>query len=69
MLWTQADQRRSREYTNKVIDLAEQGCIDWETLARDALGWMSDAEVKEFAERNDYLAAFEEEEELDDEEE
>lgn len=57
MRWTQADQRRSREYTNKVIDLAEQGCIDWETLARNALGWMSDAEVKEFAESNDYLDA------------
>lgn len=57
MFWTQTDQRRSREYTNKVIDLAEQGCIDWETLARNALGWVSDAEVKEFAESNDYLDA------------
>ena len=57
MFWTQADQRRCREYTNKVIDLEEQGCIDWETLARDALEWMSDAEVKEFAESNDYVDA------------
>jgi hypothetical protein len=35
--------------------LAEQGVIDWETLARDALGWMSEAEVAEFARRNDYI--------------
>jgi hypothetical protein len=29
--------------------------IDWESLARDALGWMSEAEVAEFARKNDYI--------------
>jgi len=38
-----------------LLDLAEQGVIDWESLARDALGWMSEADVAEFARRNDYI--------------
>ncbi len=49
------DQRVSRPVTNEVLDLAEQGVIDWESLARDALGWMSEADVAEFARRNDYI--------------
>ncbi len=52
--------RQSRPVTCEVLDLAEQGVIDWETLARDALGWMSESEVAEFARRNDYLQTEEE---------
>ena len=47
--------RVSRPVTSELLDLAEQGVIDWETLARDALGWMSEDEVAEFARRNDYI--------------
>lgn len=47
--------RTSRPVTSELIDLAEQGMIDWETLARDALGWMSEAEVARFAQSNDYI--------------
>ena len=47
--------RVSRPVTSELLDLAEQGVIDWESLARDALGWMSEAEVAEFARRNDYI--------------
>jgi hypothetical protein len=47
--------RQSRPVTSELLDLAEQGVIDWETLARDALGWMSESEVAEFARRNDYI--------------
>ncbi len=53
--------RQSRPVTSELLDLAEQGVIDWETLARDALGWMSEAEVAEFARRNDYLQTEDEE--------
>jgi hypothetical protein len=35
--------------------MAEEGVIDWETLARDALNWMSEEEVATFARRNDYI--------------
>jgi len=47
--------RQSRPATNELIDLAEGGVIDWESLARDLLGWMSEHEVAEFARRNDYI--------------
>jgi hypothetical protein len=55
--------RESRPVTNEVLDLAEQGLIDWETLARDALGWMSEADVAEFARSNDYITNSKEEDE------
>lgn len=53
--------RQSRKYTCQLLDLAEQGVIDWETLARDALGWMSEHEVEQFARRNDYITDEDEE--------
>jgi hypothetical protein len=52
--------RVSRPVTSELLDLAEEGVIDWETLARDALGWMSEADVAEFARSNDYLQDTEE---------
>ena len=54
--------RVSRPVTSELLDLAEQGVIDWESLARDALGWMSEDEVAEFARRNDYIRDNEEDE-------
>ncbi len=47
--------RVSRPVTSELLDLAEQGVINWEQLARDALGWMSEDEVAQFARRNDYI--------------
>ena len=47
--------RQSRPVTSELLDMAEQGMIDWESLARDALGWMSEAEVAQFARRMDYI--------------
>ena len=64
MFWTGADSRRSRAATNELIEQAEEGIIDWEVLARTALNWMEDAEVREFAEVNGFL---EEEEDTDEE--
>ena len=57
------DHRQSRPVTSELLDLAEQGVIDWESLARDALGWMSEAEVAEFAKRNDYITEQDEDDE------
>ena len=57
------DHRQSRSVTSELLDMAEQGMLDWETLARDALGWMSEAEVAEFAKRNDYITDSEEDDE------
>jgi hypothetical protein len=54
--------RESRPVTTEVLDLAEQGLIDWESLARDALGWMSEQEVSQFAQHNGYIVDDEEDE-------
>ena len=56
------DHRQSRPVTSELLDLAEQGALTWEQLARDALGWMSEAEVQQFAQANDYLQEQEHEE-------
>jgi hypothetical protein len=56
------DHRQSRPVTSELLDLAEQGVLTWEQLARDALGWMSEAEVQRFARSNDYLQEQEHEE-------
>ena len=55
------DHRLSRPVTSELLDLAEQGVLTWEQLARDALGWMSEAEVQRFAQANDYLQEQEDE--------
>jgi hypothetical protein len=55
------DHRQSRPVTSELLDLAEQGVLTWEQLARDALGWMSEAEVQQFAQANDYLQEQEDE--------
>lgn len=64
MNWTAKDHRRSRPSTCQLLDMAENGEIDWETLARDALNWMRETEVAMFARSNDYIA---DEDEADDE--
>jgi hypothetical protein len=55
------DHRQSRPVTSELLDMAEQGAINWEQLARDALGWMSEHEVAQFARSNDYLQEGDEE--------
>jgi hypothetical protein len=52
-----------RKYTNKIIELVDDGILDRDTLIRDLLCWMSESDVAEFYERN--LRA--DEDELDEE--
>ena len=47
--------KQSRPVTTEVLDLAEQGVLSWETIARDALTWMGESEVAEFARVNGYV--------------
>ena len=51
-----------REATEKLIDLAEEGFLSWETIARAALNYMSEDEVADMARCNDFI----EDEEEDD---
>jgi hypothetical protein len=53
--------RDSRPVTSELIDMAEQGMLDWEQLARDALGCMSESDVADFARSNDLIQAEDEE--------
>ena len=53
-----------REYTNKIIEMAEEGIIDWEDIARAALNWMSEDDVRDMAYDNMFL---EDEDEYEDE--
>ncbi len=46
---------QSRKTTNQLLDWAEQGIIDWETLARDCLRYMSEDDVADMACVGGYL--------------
>jgi hypothetical protein len=35
----------SREITNKLLELLEEGALSWETVARECLSYMSEDEV------------------------
>ena len=56
------DHSRSRPATTALLDLAESGEISWEQIARDALAWLSEQEVQDFAEAYDYFPETEDEE-------
>ena len=43
-----------REATEKLIDLAEEGFLSWETIARAALNYMSEDEVADMAQYNEF---------------
>lgn len=55
-----------REATEKLIDLAEEGVLSWEAIARAALDYMSEDEVADMAQCNEFIDdEFEDEEEDD----
>jgi hypothetical protein len=49
----------SRKATNELIELCEAGILDWETVARECLSYMSESAVEDMG----YCAGFIEEEE------
>ena len=54
---------RVREYTDRIINLIEDGLMDHESVLIEILHWMSESEVREFALNNLYVSNFVEEEE------
>lgn len=52
----------SRKYTNMVLEKVEQGLLDPIQVLRDALMYMSEDEVEDFAESNGYTEDEEDEE-------
>lgn len=39
---------KTREYTNKIIEMVDEGLIDRDILIRDLLNWMYESDVSEF---------------------
>lgn len=58
----------AREYTNKVLELVEEGAIDKDLCIRDLLSFLGEHEVKQFVEDYGYFYEEEEEEYLGEEE-
>ena len=52
--------------SEKLIDLAESGVLDWETIAREALQAMSEDDIEDMANRAGWLYDIEEEDFEDD---
>jgi hypothetical protein len=59
---------KPRENTNRLIEMAEDGVISWEEIARTALNWLSEYDVAEMARVNEFFPEEEEEEDTEDEE-
>jgi len=58
----------TREYTNKILELINEGAIDTKALAEQLLCWLSEHDVEEFYRANGYGDWDEEEEWPEDEE-
>lgn len=46
---------KSREYTNKLLDMNKEELINKDDLIRNLLNYMSEDDVKDFCECNDYV--------------
>ena len=55
----------AREATCELIERAENGAISWETIARECLQYMSEDEVRDMAESNDWIDPEDDEEDED----
>ena len=55
----------ARDATCELIEMAENGGISWETIARECLQYMSEDEVRDMAESNDWINSEDDEEDED----
>ena len=53
----------AREATCELIEMVELGVLSWETIARECLQYMSEDEVRDIAESNDWINSEEEDDE------
>lgn len=51
----------ARRVSTQLIDMADNGIVSWEKLARDLLEWMSESDVERFADYNWYTETPEDE--------
>ena len=52
----------TRFYTNKVIEMCQEGILEWETLARECLSFMSEDDVEDMATSSGLVDSQEEDE-------
>lgn len=45
----------ARKATCQLIDMCEKGILSWETIARECLQYMSEDDVRDMAECNDWI--------------
>lgn len=67
MAWI-TSQTGSRDWTNELIARAEQGVLSWEAIARGALTYMSEDDVKDMAQSEELVEDPDDEDDEDDEE-
>ena len=53
----------AKEATCELIEMAELGVLSWETIARECLQYMSEDEVRDMAESNDWINSEDEDDE------
>ena len=56
----------SREYTNKLLEMIEEGLLDKDNVITACTKYMSEAEVQDMMECNEFIEEEEEEEEEND---
>lgn len=47
--------RNTRKNTTKMLDLVEEGMVNKDDLIHNLLNWMSEADVTEFMNKNEYM--------------
>lgn len=55
----------TRRFTRTLLEMVDEGLLDAKQVLRDALNYMSEADVAEFADVNGYLEEEEVDEDLD----
>jgi hypothetical protein len=60
-------QTMPRAYTDKLLELLEEGCLSWEAIARECLCYMSEDDVEDMCRTGDMLVLDESEEEEEEE--
>lgn len=63
------EERGVREITNKILEAMEQGTLDYETVARAGLAYLSEDQVEDMARSNDWMFLFEDEADDEDDDE
>jgi hypothetical protein len=56
---------KSREYTNKILEAVEEGLLDKDMVIMACLKYMSEQQVKDMAEANEFFMDEEEDEDYD----